>query len=84
MFHVYANKSIDFQCMLIDLLLFECNLIWLNKAMSVKRVLIRSFSGPYFPAFGLNTEHKNSENEQFSRIITLEVPITLFLEKEFS
>ena len=27
----------------------------------VKRVRIRSFSGSYFPALGLNTDQKNSE-----------------------
>ena len=31
----------------------------------VKR--IRSFSGPYFLAFGLNTDQKNSEYGHFSR-----------------
>ena len=33
----------------------------------VKRVRIRSFSGPYFPAFGPNTDQKNSEYGHFSR-----------------
>ena len=32
---------------------------------SVKNVGIRSFSGPYFPAFGLNTDQKNSEYGNF-------------------
>ena len=27
----------------------------------VKSIRIRGFSGPYFPAFGLNTDWKNSE-----------------------
>ena len=27
----------------------------------------QSFSGPYFPAFGLNTDQKNSEYGHFSR-----------------
>ena len=30
-------------------------------------VSIRSFSGPYFPAFGLNTDQKNSEYGHFPR-----------------
>ena len=34
---------------------------------SVKSVCIWSFSGPFFPAFGLNTDHKISEYRHFSR-----------------
>ena len=34
---------------------------------SVKTVRIRSYSGPYFPAFGLNTDQNNSEYGHFSR-----------------
>ena len=36
----------------------------------MKSVRIRSFSGPYFPAFGVNTEitdQKNSVYEHFTR-----------------
>ena len=33
----------------------------------VKTVRIRSYSGPYFPAFGLNTDQNNSEYGHFSR-----------------
>ena len=33
----------------------------------VKSVRIRSFSGPYSPAFGMNTNQKNSEYGHFSR-----------------
>ena len=36
----------------------------------VKSVRIRSFSGPYFPAFGLNTDQKNFEYGQFSRSVS--------------
>ena len=32
----------------------------------MKIVFIRRFSGPYFPAFGLNTGQKNSEYGHFS------------------
>ena len=32
----------------------------------VKSVHIRRFSGPYFSAFGLNTDHRNSEYGHFS------------------
>ena len=38
-----------------------------NTKHCVKSVQIRSFSGPYFPAFGLNTEQKNSVFGHFSR-----------------
>ena len=31
----------------------------------VKSVCIQSYSGPYFPAFGLNTDQNNSEYKQF-------------------
>ena len=33
----------------------------------MKSIRIRSFSGPYFNAFGLNTGQKNSEYGHFSR-----------------
>ena len=36
-----------------------------NRYHFVKRVRVRSYSGPYFPAFGLNTDHNNSEYGQF-------------------
>ena len=32
---------------------------------SVKSVCIWSFSGPFFPAFGLNTDHKNLNMDTF-------------------
>ena len=32
----------------------------------LKSVRIRSFSGPYFPAFGLNTDQKNCKYGHFS------------------
>ena len=32
----------------------------------VKSVRIRNFSGPYFPAFGINTDQKNFEYRHFS------------------
>ena len=31
----------------------------------MKSVLIRSYSGPYFPAFGLNTDQNDFEYEHF-------------------
>ena len=31
----------------------------------VKSVRIRSYSGPYFPAFGINTDQNNFEYEHF-------------------
>ena len=35
----------------------------------LKSVPIRSFSGPYFPAYGLNAVQKNSEYGHFSRSV---------------
>ena len=35
----------------------------------IKIVRIRSFLGPYFPAFGLNTDQKNFEYGHFSRSV---------------
>ena len=32
----------------------------------VKHIRIRSYFGPYFPEFGLNTDQNNSEYEHFS------------------
>ena len=40
----------------------------------VKIVRIRCFFGPHFPAFGLNTDQKNSEYGHFSRSTTFEIP----------
>ena len=39
----------------------------LTKKHCVKGVRIRSFCSPYFPAFGLNTDQKNSKYGHFSR-----------------
>ena len=50
---------------IIDLLLVLGSLLH-----CVKSVRIRSFSGPYFPTFGLNTDHKNSEYGHFLRGVT--------------
>ena len=33
----------------------------------VKNVSIRSYSGPYFPAFGLNTETRNADQNRPER-----------------
>ena len=43
--------------------------LYLSSSHCVKSVHIRSFSGPYFPAFGLNTDQKNSEYGHFSHIV---------------
>ena len=43
----------------------------MNVRHYVKGVHFQSFSGPYFPAFGLHTDQKNSEYGQFSRIAWL-------------
>ena len=37
----------------------------------MQSVRIRSFCDPYFPAFGLNTDQKNSEQGFFSRSVRL-------------
>ena len=37
------------------------------KKHCVKKDRIRSYSGPYFPAFELNTDQNNSEYGHFSR-----------------
>ena len=45
---------------------YRSNKTWENGANHcVKSVRIRSFTGPYFPTFGLNTEQKNSEYGHF-------------------
>ena len=46
-------------------LIFSYEFILYNRL--VKGVRIRSYSGPYFPAFGLNTDQNNSEYGHFSR-----------------
>ena len=46
----------------------------------VKSVCIPSFSGPYFSAYGLNTDQQNSEYGHFSRSETHEI----FLWSTFS
>ena len=37
------------------------------KKHCVKSVRIRSYSGPHFPAFGMNTDQNNSKYEHFLR-----------------
>ena len=37
----------------------------------VKSVRIRNYSGRYFPAFGLNTDQNNSEQETFYAVILI-------------
>ena len=39
----------------------------------VKSFRIRSFFGPYFPAFGLNTDQKNSEYRNISRSVCVRI-----------
>ena len=41
------------------------------KLHCVKSVHIWTLSGPYFPAFGLNTDQKNSKHGYFSRSVSL-------------
>ena len=54
------------QCQLKNLLDFQDGII--DKSIDcVKHVLIWSFPGPYFPAFGLNKDQRNSEYGHFSR-----------------
>ena len=38
---------------------------FLQRAHCVKSVRIRSYSGLYFPAFGMNTDQYTSEHEHF-------------------
>ena len=55
----YRNQSTDLQTKLIDWFLYEANtcISLVNTSYHcMKSVRIRSYSGPYFPAFGLNTE----------------------------
>ena len=49
---------------------YFCILYWFFCTHSVKKVRIRRFSGPYVPAFGLNTNQKNSKYRHFSRSAT--------------
>ena len=41
--------------------------VYVSRIRCVKSVRIRSFYGPYFPTFGLNTDQKNSKYGHFSR-----------------
>ena len=41
--------------------------VTLEKDTVLKIVRIRNYSGPYFSAFGLNTDQNNSEYEHFLR-----------------
>ena len=45
----------------------------------VKSVRIQSFSGPYFPAFGLNTNQENCKSGHFSRIGTLQITLEILV-----
>ena len=51
----------------------------LHEAHCVKSVRIRSYSSPYFPAFGLNTDQNNSEYGHFLHSGT-SVNVNLFLD----
>ena len=53
---VLVENLLDFQDGIIDKSI-DC----------VKHVRIWSYPGPYFPAFGLNTDQRNSEYGHFSR-----------------
>ena len=44
----------------------ESDSLFQNKTLR-ESVHIQSYSGPYFPAFGLNTDQNNSEYGHFSR-----------------
>ena len=73
-YQTVANMSVQH---LIQLALHQDQFIYLLEVTQrfvhmylehyVKSVRIRSFSGPYFPAFGLNTDQKNAEYGNFSR-----------------
>ena len=42
-------------------------LVLMSVVHCLKSVRIQSYSGPHFPAFGLNTNQNNSEHGHFSR-----------------
>ena len=62
------QKQIIRKCRTIRTLPREISLVVSHCVISVR---IRSFSGPYFSAFGLNTDQKNSEYGHFSCIVLL-------------
>ena len=47
--------------------IFGVTLKYPLNSLCVKHVRIRSYSGPHFPAFGLNTDQNNSEYGHFLR-----------------
>ena len=49
------------------LTIFLFSITFINSTHCVKSVGIRSYSGPYFPAFGLNADQNNSEYGHFLR-----------------
>ena len=52
-----------------------CNLGDILPVHCVKSFRNRSYSGPYFPAFGLNTEQNNCEYGQFSHGSCISYPL---------
>ena len=86
LFHLVLKIDLTFPGIFIQTNSSKLPPMWfyvtLQKTHCVKNVRIRSFSGPYFPAFGLNTarytspyaiqmrentDQKNSEYRHFSR-----------------
>ena len=63
--------------------------IWIAffKVHCMKSVRIRSYSGPYFPAFGLNADQNNSEYGHFLRsgesYLFVEINEDTFIVKNF-
>ena len=58
------------------------------KQHCVKSVRIRSYSGPYFSVFGLNTDQYNSEYEHFLRsgrhvFVLLGFFVLVFMKRKF-
>ena len=45
----------------------DCLAFHFGQSHCVKIVRIQSYSGPYFPEFGLNTDQNNSKYGHFSR-----------------
>ena len=61
-------KGLAFKLLLSELLVetewSELILIWWFVSHYLKSVRIRSYSGPHFPAFGLNTERYGENEDQ--------------------
>ena len=64
--HFGSSENFSMSQEVLVIALNQCIKWKIHQIHKIKSVCIRSYSGPYFPAFGLNTDQNNSEYGHFS------------------